>query len=250
MRPHLLHVLSYNIHKGFSATNLRYVLSSMKRSIHQSHADLVFLQEVLGRHERHDRRQGRDPPLSQLDYLADRTWPHQAYGRNAIYSAGHHGNAILSKHPMAGVENQDVSTGRLQRRGLLHAQIAFPDRPFPLHAICLHLDLFESGRRTQVERLCGRIHDTVPPEAPLIVAGDFNDWRGRISEVLENRLHLREVFRSVNGGHARTYPSFSPILCLDRIYVRGLEIRGARVLNRAPWNRLSDHAALFSELAL
>lgn len=250
MKPHLLHVLSYNIHKGFSASTFRYVLAAIKQSIRQSHADLIFLQEVRGRHDRHDHRHGRQPPISQLEYLADQAWPHQAYGKNAIYARGHHGNAILSKHPLLGVGNLDVSTGRLQKRGLLHARIAFPDRPCPLHAVCLHLDLFESGRRTQVERLCRLIVDTVPPQAPLIVAGDFNDWRGLVSEVLQKRLGLREVFQCLHGDHARTFPSFSPVLRLDRIYIRGLEIRGARVLTRAPWNRLSDHAPLFSELAV
>jgi endonuclease/exonuclease/phosphatase family metal-dependent hydrolase len=249
MKAHLLHVLSYNIHKGFSSTNLRFVLTKIKQSIHQVHADLVFLQEVLGRHDKHDRRLKERPALSQLEYLADQVWPHTAYGKNAVYASGHHGNAILSKRPIDCVENLDVSTGRLQKRGLLHARIVFPDRKEPLHAICMHLDLFESGRRKQVEQLCRRILDAVPPEAPLIVAGDFNDWRARISAVLEERLNLREAFQCVYGDHARTFPSWLPVLRLDRIYVRGLEIRSAHVLARAPWNRLSDHAALFSELA-
>ncbi len=40
---------------------------------------------------------------SQFAFLADEIWPHFAYGKNAIYSAGHHGNAILSKHPILGI---------------------------------------------------------------------------------------------------------------------------------------------------
>ncbi len=250
MKSHLIHVLSYNIHKGFSTTKLRFVLSKMKQAIQKTHAELVFLQEVLGRHKKHDRRfKEAWQEISQLEYIADQVWPHSAYGKNAVYTAGHHGNAILSKHPISCVENLDVSTSRLQKRGLLHARIAFPDRKEELHAICLQLDLFESGRRKQVERLCERILDAVPIKSPLIVAGDFNDWRGRISSVLEKRLNLQEVFQSVYGKHARTFPSFRPVLRLDRIYVRGLKIRTALALSDAPWNRMSDHAALFSELS-
>jgi endonuclease/exonuclease/phosphatase family metal-dependent hydrolase len=212
-------------------------------------ADLVFLQEVLGRHEKHDRRIGGRTMLSQLEYLAGRIWPHMAYGKNAVYAAGHHGNAILSKYPIIRMDNLDVSTGRMQKRGILHACVAIPGRKEPLHAVCLHLDLFEAGRRLQVDTLCRRIKSAVPPGAPLIVAGDFNDWRGLVSSVLADRLHLGEVHQSVHGEHARTFPSLRPVLRLDRIYVRGLKIRKAAVLNKGLWGRLSDHAALFSELA-
>jgi len=249
MNPKNLHVLSYNIHKGFSTTRFRFELDRMKQSLRHVHADLVFLQEVLGHHESHGRRMADWPTTSQSDYLAEQVWPHVAYGKNAIYAAGHHGNAILSKYPILAMENLDVSNSRFERRGLLHASIAFPGQDVPLHAICLHLDLRESGRNVQVERLYRRIMDAVPQNAPLIVAGDFNDWRGRISRVLEKRLELQEVFMEVHGTHARTFPSWRPVLCMDRIYARGLKIRDARTLAKGPWGRLSDHVAILSELA-
>jgi len=248
MKQNSLHVLSYNIHKGFSTTRRHFVLKEMKHSLDQVHPDLVFLQEVLGRHEKHDRRIAGHDDLSQLEYLAGHMWSHMAYGKNAVYTAGHHGNAILSKHPIAGSDNLDVSTSRLQKRGFLHARIAVPGRKEPLHAICLHLDLFESGRRLQVNELCQRIKKAVPPDAPLIVAGDFNDWRGKISSVLQDRLELDEVFQSFHGEHARTFPSLKPVLRLDRIYIRGLKIKNAVVLNQGLLNRLSDHAAILAEL--
>lgn len=249
MNPKLLRVLSYNIHKGFSMTKLRFALERMKESIRLVHADLVFLQEVLGHHERHGQRIVNWPTTSQFEYLADTVWPHFAYGRNAVYAAGHHGNAILSKYPIIDVENLDVSNSRLERRGMLHARIAFPGQDLPLHAICLHLDLLESGRQQQVDRLCRRIGEAVPKDSPLVVAGDFNDWRLRVTPELLERLHLREAFVHVHGEHARTFPSWRPVLRLDRIYVRGLKIRRARTLTHEPWSRLSDHAAVFSELS-
>ncbi|MFH0920218.1 MAG: endonuclease/exonuclease/phosphatase family protein [Fibrobacterota bacterium] len=250
MNPKTLHVLSYNIHKGFSTTRLRFSLDRIKQSLQRVHADLVFLQEVLGHHKAHGPRMPHWPTTSQFEYLADQVWPHVAYGKNAIYAAGHHGNAILSKYPILAMDNLDVSNSRLERRGLLHACIALPGQDGPLHAICLHLDLRESGRHTQVERLCRRIMDTVPQDAPLVVAGDFNDWQGRVSRVLEKHIGLQEVFMNIHGAHARTFPSWCPVLRMDRIYVRGLKISSARTLNKGPLSRLSDHVAIFSELVI
>ena len=41
-------VLTYNIHKGFSASNLRFILHEIKSSLRHIDADVVFLQEVHG----------------------------------------------------------------------------------------------------------------------------------------------------------------------------------------------------------
>ena len=64
-------------------------------------ADLVFLQEIHGRHSGRAAHEGRYtyPDRPHFEYLADQSWPHYAYGRNAIYRKGDHGNAILSKFP-------------------------------------------------------------------------------------------------------------------------------------------------------
>ncbi len=241
-------VLSYNIHKGFSPLGLRSTLGRMKTSLQQLDAELVFLQEVRGHDQRHERHLIDWPTSSQVDFLADEVWPHVAYGKNAVFAASHHGNAILSKHPIVDMVNVDVSNSRWERRGALHARVAVPGLDEPLHVVCLHLDLRESGRIRQVERLCQRIGDGVPPDAPLVVAGDFNDWRERISPILADQLGLVDVFEGLFGAPARTFPVRRPLLRMDRIYVRGLGVVGAETLTTEPWNRLSDHAAVFAEL--
>jgi endonuclease/exonuclease/phosphatase family metal-dependent hydrolase len=245
-----LHVLSYNIHKGFSL-NRKFVLNQIKEAINLVHADLVFLQEVQGEHRGHAKKVKDWPMQSQLEYLADTLWPHHTYGRNAVYTEGHHGNAIMSLHPFSFFENLDVSNNRFERRGLLHGtveEVGPPDRP--LHVICLHLDLFERGRLAQIQKLCQRIEEKVPHDCPLIIAGDFNDWRENLSRPLEEILEVREVFKEVHGAHARSFPSWLPLLPLDRIYIRGLNIVEARCLQGSPWNQLSDHNALYAELEI
>lgn len=242
-----LHVLSYNIHKGFSQSR-KFVLARIKEAIREVGADLVFLQEVVGEHAGHRRRLKDWPVATQLEFLADSIWDHHAYGKNAVYSEGHHGNAILSQFPFAFFENIDVSTNRFERRGLLHGIIDVDGQADPLHVICLHLDLLQRGRKIQIRRLCERIEQHVPHEAPLVIAGDFNDWNESLSGPLEEILDVREVFKEKAGAHARSFPSWFPLLPLDRIYCRGLKIVESRCLQGAPWDALSDHNALYAEL--
>ena len=70
---------------------------------------------------------GREAP--HYEFLADSIWPQFAYGRNAVYPKGHHGNAVLSKFPIVRYENHDVSIGGPEKRGLLHCVLRVPGRP-------------------------------------------------------------------------------------------------------------------------
>ncbi len=242
-----LHVLSYNIHKGFSP-NRKFILRDIREAIHAVDADLVFLQEVIGEHSGHARKVDEWPVEPQLEFLADTVWTHHAYGRNAVYNEGHHGNAILSAYPFSFFENIDVSNNRLERRGLLHGIVDIPNIANPLHVICVHLDLLEGGRLKQIQRLCERIEEHVPHNCPLVIAGDFNDWRANLSKPLETILEVREVFKETQGSHARSFPSWLPLLPLDRIYCRGLKTISVQCLQGPPWSSLSDHNALYAEL--
>ncbi len=242
-----MRVLSYNIHKGFTLFNSRFVLSHIRDNLRMVDADLVLLQEVQGENGLHARKVRGWPKESQFEFLADRLWPHHAYGKNAVYDHGHHGNALLSKHRITLWENIDLSNNRFERRGMLHAVIHAPLAP-ELHVICLHLDLFEGGRERQVRRLAHRIEQSVPHGAPLIVAGDFNDWKQRAGRILEQELDLTEIHKHLHGVHARSFPSVWPILRLDRMYCRGLEPVSCSILSDEPWCDLSDHAAYLAEL--
>ena len=128
--------------------------------------------------------------------------------------------------------------------------LRLPGHPLDLHAICVHLGLRESHRRHQLALLCRVIRDQVPADAPLIVAGDFNDWRRRGASHAEDSAGLREVFVHSNGRSARTFPARFPLLPLDRIYVRNARVHAPLPLPRRPWSHLSDHAPLAAEIGL
>ncbi|SFL80835.1 endonuclease/exonuclease/phosphatase family protein [Pseudomonas sp. NFACC46-3] len=241
-------VLTVNTHKGFTALNRRFILPELREAVRSVSADVVFLQEVHGTHEHHPQRYSNWPSMPQYEFLADSLWPQFAYGRNAVYPAGDHGNALLSKFQIIRHDNLDVSISGHENRGMLHSVLRLPGDGQQVHAICVHLGLREGHRVEQLKLLCQRLSE-LPPDAPVIVAGDFNDWRGKASELLEP-CGLREVFAEQWGKPARSFPARLPVLRLDRIYVRNLKARHPKVLSVRPWSHLSDHAPLSVEIEL
>jgi len=242
-------VLTVNMHKGFSFFNRKFILPELRQAVRAVRADVVFLQEVQGDHSGHSARVSQWPEVSQYEFLADAMWPQFAYGRNAVYPQGHHGNAVLSKYPIVWYQNRDVSIAGPERRGLLHCVLAVPDFG-EVHAICVHLGLLEDHRRRQLDMLCAMVNDEIPAHAPLVVAGDFNDWRGIAARRLAACAGLQEVFEATYGRLARTFPARLPVLPLDRIYVRNAGVHAPMVLPRRPWSHLSDHAPLAAEIDL
>jgi endonuclease/exonuclease/phosphatase family metal-dependent hydrolase len=241
--PATLRLLTLNAHQGFNALQRRALLPSIKDALRASAADLVFLQEVGG-------DAGTDERAAEEHYerLADQVWPQHAYGRNAVAGSGHQGNAVLSRYPIVAWRNVDVSVGRAEPRGLLHCVVDVPGAPARLHAVCVHLGLRGSHRAFQVERLLALLDAEVPPDAPLVVAGDFNDWRGHAHRRL-CATGLTEIGAAARGAPLRSFPAWCPVLRLDRIYVRRLPHRWLPLPAR-PWSRLSDHRPLAGEVDL
>lgn len=245
-----LTVMTVNIHKGFTSFNRKFILPELRDAVRKVGADVVFMQEVLGTHEEHGKKIEDWPDAPHYEFLADSIWPQFAYGRNMVYPKGHHGNAIMSKFPILEYQNHDVSIAGPEKRGLLHCVLKVDGFPQGVHVICVHLGLAESHRQQQLALLCEITHTEVPEGAPLIVAGDFNDWRRRANDILWNDANLREVFVHAYGEPAKTFPSMFPLLSLDRIYVRNCSVHLPVVLPRRPWSRLSDHAPLAAEIHL
>lgn len=241
-------IATYNIHKGFSHLKRRMVIHELRDKLRRLDADIMFLQEVQGVHERHADRYHDWPVKPQHEFIADTVWHEVAYGKTVVHRYGHHGNAVLSRFPIIAHENQDISAHHFETRGMLHCEIKVGNRGPALHCINVHLGLFERGRQWQIRALCERIRETVPKEAPLIIAGDFNDWRHKAHRALVEQLEVEEVFETFLGRSARTFPSVLPMFRLDRIYARRLTIVDAQVHYAFPWGRASDHAALGATL--
>ena len=239
-----LRALTLNIHKGRTGGRRRFMLEELREAVRTTGADLVFLQEVLG-------ASGNDPVGraggSQYEYLADQLWSDFAYGRNAVNSKGHHGNAVLSRFPIRRCCNHDLSVAGHEPRGLLHCEIVVPGWR-PLHALCVHLGLRQRHRDRQVATLAQQVA-ALPPDEPVILAGDFNDWRCRVGPVLRRDAGMQSGFQAFDGGTPPTFPARFPLLRLDRIYLRALRAQSASALSAAPWPHLSDHLPLLAEVA-
>jgi endonuclease/exonuclease/phosphatase family metal-dependent hydrolase len=243
----MLRVVTLNIHKGLSQFNRRVVIHELREGLRLLKPDLVFLQEVQGLNERHALRYASWPGQGQHEFLAGEELQH-VYGRNRVHQHGHYGNALLSRHPILSHENADVSDHRFERRGMLHSVIKVPGWKRNLHCLCVHLSLHERGRRRQLDAIAARLEELVERDQPVIIAGDFNDWRLRASAILETSLGMTEVSVAAGGRHSRTFPSMLPVLQLDRIYVRGFRVLRTKVHRGRPWSLLSDHLALSAEL--
>ncbi|WP_139782046.1 endonuclease/exonuclease/phosphatase family protein, partial [Salmonella enterica] len=172
-------VLTINTHKGFTAFNKRFILPELRDAVRTVGADIVCLQEVMGAHEVHPLHIENWPDTTHYEFLADTMWSDFAYGRNAVYPEGHHGNAVLSRYPIEHYENRDVSVGGSEKRGVLYCRITPPMLNRPIHVMCVHLGLRESHRQAQLTMLAGWVN-ALPESEPVLVAGDFNDWRQKI----------------------------------------------------------------------
>jgi endonuclease/exonuclease/phosphatase family metal-dependent hydrolase len=244
---HKLRILTLNMHKGFSIFNREFILPELREAVRATSSEIVFLQEVHGSHIQHARRHQNWPETPQYEFLADTMWPEFSYGRNAVYPDGDHGNALLSKYPIIRFQNLDVSIGKIEQRGLLHSVLKVPGHD-EVHAICVHLGLRENHRKQQL-LLLSELVKSLPPLAPVIIAGDFNDWRKRADALLAS-CNMREAFVNEHGAPAKSFPARWPLLCLDRIYVRNATTHNAQVLSQRPWSHLSDHAPLTVEIHL
>lgn len=249
MADNQLRILTYNLHKGFNTGNRQFILHEMREALQLADADVLLLQEIQGEHAGHEQTHMHWPDCPHCEFIAEDVWPHFAYAKNAVYSVGHHGNAILSKYALERWENINISPYSWASRSILHAVIHLPGTTSECHIICIHLGLTAGERRRQLASLCERIEAHVPADAPLIVAGDFNDWNGQAEKHLHDHLNLREAYRTLHNRYARTWPAWMPVLKMDRIYFRGLEPVLCERPPHSQWNNLSDHAPLIAAFA-
>jgi endonuclease/exonuclease/phosphatase family metal-dependent hydrolase len=234
-------IATWNIHKGVNGPALRQRLEihNIGVAIEQLDADVVALQEVRKENRRQATRFERWPTAPQADFLAPQGYE-AVYKTNAVTRHGEHGNALLSRWPVITSRHHDISDHRFEQRGLLHSEVMLQGRL--VHVVVVHLGLIGASRVRQITELDKHISRTVPTEAPLVVAGDFNDWGEHLHKLLRHQgLHTFEDQR------LHTFPSRLPLLHMDRIYVRGLALKSAYVPHGKAWWRMSDHLPLIGE---
>lgn len=245
--PLKLRVLTYNIHRAIGVDR-RFRPERIVRVLRHYEADVVLLQEV-------DEGAPRSRELNLAKELAHEAgYPHFALGHNVSLRKGRYGNATLSRFPIARERNIDLSVAQSWiRRGCQHTTVQVPDGR-TLEVFNLHLGLSAREREKQIE-LLSHCHEFggVPETTPMLVGGDFNDWRSLLWPLFTNGLGFRCATDSKTGrrGAIATYPSFSPQGGLDRIYYRGpLRMTSVRRCRLQITRVASDHLPVIAEFEL
>lgn len=236
-----LRVATYNIHKGVQGIGpvRRLEIHNLGHAVEQLDADIVCLQEVRKLHRREERYFTRWPELPQAEFLAPEGYE-AVYQTNAVTRHGEHGNALLSRWPVVSQGHEDMSDHRFEQRGLLHVQVVVAGRP--VHVVVLHLGLIPASRKRQVAQLQEFLAREVPPDEPLLVGGDFNDWGARLRPAMQ-AMGLHDHV----GERVLTYPARLPLAQLDFVYARGLRPLSVHVPQGRIWWRMSDHLPLIAE---
>ncbi|MDA1195366.1 MAG: endonuclease/exonuclease/phosphatase family protein [Planctomycetota bacterium] len=234
-----MRVLTWNMHKGRDARRRPVALEQIAEALAATEADVLLLQEVF-----HGAAHGHE---GQSHALADRLGMHAAYVPNARYARGHHGNAILAREAFPLVSHRDLSTNRIERRGLLHVHVVVPGAR-PLNVLNTHLGLNGLQRRRQVHLIAEFVASHLPADDPWLFGGDFNDWSSRLDGYIQRRLHATNLLAEQRWRARCTYPVGSPWMPLDRLYVRDVLACDARVLGGPPWTGLSDHLPIVARL--
>jgi endonuclease/exonuclease/phosphatase family metal-dependent hydrolase len=241
-----IRVATWNIHKGVNGLGPRRRLEihNIGLAVDQFDADIICLQEVRKHHHREAQRFSHWPSLEQADFLAPLGYT-PVYQTNAITKHGEHGNALLTRWPVIKHQHEDMSDHRFEQRGLLHVEVLI--HAAPVHIVVVHLGLIKSSRRRQVKQLCDYIQREIPKDAPLIVAGDFNDW-GTACEAALKSEHLH-TFQSnpIAAKKLRTYPARLPLVQFDYVFARHLTATSVVVPTGQSWARMSDHLPLIAD---
>lgn len=235
-------VLTFNIHKGKHAFLARETLNQIQAFLCQYSADLVLLQEVVG----------SDPKRSAADqvaHLAEKLGSSYCYGKNLVSGAYHHGNAILSRYPILEWKNEDLSTNRYERRGVLDAIIELPTGA-RLRAYCSHLNLLRESRQSQLGKI-GSILDRTQADFTevSILGGDLNDWNRDADRVFTDR-GWKEVGVEASRKHHLTFPAWWPKMPLDRIYFRGAKLQSSEVIPLRKMGWISDHLPVLAKFSI
>ena len=238
-----LRVATWNIHKGVQGLGpaRRLEIHNIGHAVEQLDADIVCLQEVRRMNQREERYFSHWPTQPQADYLAPEGYE-AVYRTNATTRHGEHGNAMLSRWPVLSHQHRDISDHRFEQRGFLHTELQVVDRV--VHVIVVHLGLVPASRLRQTQALLDYIEGHIPAHAPVLVAGDFNDWGTGLG-----RRMAASGFAEWREQPTPTYPSRLPLNQLDHVYARGLRPVGAMVPAGRIWPRMSDHLPLVAELA-
>jgi endonuclease/exonuclease/phosphatase family metal-dependent hydrolase len=215
-------VASYNIHR-FVGIDGRFDPERVARVVRELGAEIVGLQEI-------DSRFYTDG--DQVKCLAEVSGLEVILGPTRRSRDGHYGNALLTSFPVKEVRRIDLSVYGREPRGALDVDLLV--RGETVRVIVAHLGLGIIERRRQIRRLLDIFCSE--QDRMEIMLGDFNEW----NPVGKPLCWVHNFFGK--SPSLRTFPSFLPVLCLDRIWIRPVDAMVRIKTHRTQLSRVaSDH---------
>ena len=217
-----IRVLCWNLHHGVGEDG-KLDLPRIAALIKAQRPDVVALQEV-------DNKCRRSGSVDQAAELAKLTGMTGVFGKAMDHDGGEYGQAILSKHPIGATKVHRLP-GDGEPRIAFEAAVTIDGKA--LRMVSVHLDHQQDERRLkQAEALVAALSES---DAPLILAGDFNDTPG--SPPLK-------AFAACWTPVAKKEPVFTcpagkPTVEIDHVFLHGFEARG--LFQVLPEAIASDH---------
>jgi len=170
-------------------------------------------------------------------------------GPTIIAHSHSYGNLLLSRLPVRQCTRVELAGRGREPRGLIDVRldVGRPGQgdqpPGVVRCIATHLGLGRAERRAQVADIARRIepsHEGAGCPEPMVLLGDFNEWRRHSRRLLPIDQLLQQV------PSFATFPARWPLLALDRIWYRGCRLEQCSSVRTGLTRIASDHLPLLA----
>ncbi|MEL6549045.1 MAG: endonuclease/exonuclease/phosphatase family protein [Pseudomonadota bacterium] len=223
-----IRIASYNIRKT-RGRDRRHDPGRVLDVINAMNADVVVLQEA-------DFRLGKRKAALPRKMIAAHSDFDVAPLAQYEDSLGWHGNVVLTRGGVRVADTTRLHLPGLEPRGAAMVALTGPVRAT---LVATHLGLRRRDRRRQQAAICAAL----PPGAPAVIAGDFNEWSSRSG---------LEGFQEALVVHApgSSFPAGLPLAPLDRFATSAdLKVVETGVGATAKARVASDHLPVWCTVA-
>ncbi len=201
MSSALLTAVTYNVHQWVGMDKFYDPFRGLS-VLQELRANIIGLQEVnFPQHIKHRITE---------KILAETLGMELIIGKTLMRKEAFYGNVLLTNLPIQEIRRHDISINDREPRGVLDVDLQSDGGP--VRVLNTHFGLWMSERRKQHQRLLEILH-AKDQCGTTILMGDFNEW-------LPLRFLFTKIMAFFKHIHApRTFPTFFPLLALDRILV-------------------------------
>ena len=224
----IIKLMTFNIHGGRSRDGLRD-LDRIQQLMNELDIDIGVFQEV-------ETRVSHGGCNEDIAAIAGANRPYHLIAPSIIENDGWYGNLIVSRYPVIrGIVHNLETIAQYEPRNAVDALIQTPVGKLRIIGTHLSLSIFE--RRSEARNLLRLINAVEEKEKnPILLMGDINEWQRPSKLIRFLNDHLTPI------GCKATFPSWCPILNLDRVWYSGDHIIvSAKTMTSKKIAKLSDH---------